>query len=320
MSYLRELAISYAEKEQFSAASLLFVKALKNGDYNTINDLGVMNESIGKYDNARELYEKATEYGCDFAYINLGNIYERGFGVEQDFEKAFHFYKKAQSKNIKEAYNRLGNLYFNGLYVEKDPKLAFKYYKIASKYKESNNEDTNNVLGYFYSAGIGVKKNNRKAFKYFSKAVKQNSLEGRIFLSNCYLEGLGVKKDVSKCLKYLYEAAKYNYPEALFNLAYFYEGGVHTEKDLELANLFLNQAEEVDYFEVPLLKSKMIKLGELENISTNEQVAFNILREYVLRIDNEKELFAYKVFKRDNPTLFDYKKIEEGTLVFGKDN
>lgn len=44
---------------------------------------------------AKECYEKAVELGEPFGYVSLGALYEEGYGVEKDLEKAAEYYRLA---------------------------------------------------------------------------------------------------------------------------------------------------------------------------------------------------------------------------------
>ncbi len=66
------------------------------------------------------------------ADIALGNMYEFGRGVSQDYQKAIEYYSKAVDQDYSRGYYALATLYKSGLGVEKDTPLALKYYTIAA--------------------------------------------------------------------------------------------------------------------------------------------------------------------------------------------
>ncbi|MGN6670543.1 MAG: tetratricopeptide repeat protein [Candidatus Nucleicultricaceae bacterium] len=49
------------------------------------------------------------------AQCNLGWLYKHGFGVAQDYGKAFEWYKKAAEQGLTDAKNNLGAIYQKGL-------------------------------------------------------------------------------------------------------------------------------------------------------------------------------------------------------------
>jgi TPR repeat protein len=59
---------------------------------------------------ARELYEKAADKGSAEAMFNLGMLYDYGYGVAQDLAKAREWYEKAADKGDASAKARLQQL------------------------------------------------------------------------------------------------------------------------------------------------------------------------------------------------------------------
>ena len=105
--------------------------------------------------------EKKANNGDVESLIKLGELYEEGSSVEQNYKKAFEYYLKASEHGSNEATNYIGLLYQDGLGVERDYKKAFEYFKIASdngyKYANSN-------LGFLYLNGLGVERNFKEAY------------------------------------------------------------------------------------------------------------------------------------------------------------
>ncbi|WP_171251809.1 tetratricopeptide repeat protein, partial [Acinetobacter baumannii] len=58
----------------------------------------------------------------------LGILYEEGYGVTQDYKKAFEWYSKAANQGNAEAQNNLGAMYALGQGVEQNYKKAFEWY------------------------------------------------------------------------------------------------------------------------------------------------------------------------------------------------
>jgi TPR repeat protein len=90
-----------------------------------------------------EYYQKAAEKDNADAYYSIGRLYENGYGVEQNYEKALEYYQKAADHNLCAAFNQIGWYYNNGYGVEKDYEKAMEYYEKAlkvytSKFGEEN--------------------------------------------------------------------------------------------------------------------------------------------------------------------------------------
>ena len=56
--------------------------------------------ACGKKDKnkAVDYFKKATDYGSAAGQYNLGCLYEKGYGVEQNYVKAEEYYRKAEEK------------------------------------------------------------------------------------------------------------------------------------------------------------------------------------------------------------------------------
>ena len=70
--------------------------------------------------------------GLDIAQNYIGNIYEIGLGVTQDYSEALKWYTLSAEQGYDFAQNRLGNLYSMGLGVLQDNVTAHMWYNIAS--------------------------------------------------------------------------------------------------------------------------------------------------------------------------------------------
>ena len=67
--------------------------------------------------------------GDSGAYCNLGNMYDEGLGVNQDYKKAVEYYQKACDLGDSGAYCNLGVMYSSGLGVAVDKNKALQLYK-----------------------------------------------------------------------------------------------------------------------------------------------------------------------------------------------
>jgi hypothetical protein len=74
----------------------------------------------------------AAEQGDVEAQVIVGEIYERGLGVEPDFAAAARWYRVAAEAGSRRAQVNLGNLYENGLGVAADPRAALEWYARAA--------------------------------------------------------------------------------------------------------------------------------------------------------------------------------------------
>jgi uncharacterized caspase-like protein len=72
------------------------------------------------------------EQGDQEARVIVGEIYERGLGVEPDFQAAARWYRVAAEAGSRRAQINLGHLYERGLGVAADPLVALDWYRRAA--------------------------------------------------------------------------------------------------------------------------------------------------------------------------------------------
>ncbi len=75
---------------------------------------------------------KAAKLNYPEAQFNVGVMFERGIGTNQNFQEAVFWYKKASENGNKHSLNNLGNMYVNGLGVPKDINVAKSLFYAAS--------------------------------------------------------------------------------------------------------------------------------------------------------------------------------------------
>ena len=85
----------------------------------------------GKYQTALRLFRELAEQGQVHSQRMIGNIYDKGLGVPQNFDKAVHWYSKAATQKDPAAQYHLGLKYANGHGVEKDPMEAYIWFAIS---------------------------------------------------------------------------------------------------------------------------------------------------------------------------------------------
>jgi hypothetical protein len=87
---------------------------------------------------ALRIWMQTAEGGDLEAQTNVGEIYERGMGVEPNYEAAVMWYQKAADKNYSRALFNLGTMYEQGLGVPQDTLKALNLYRQAWGVPEDN--------------------------------------------------------------------------------------------------------------------------------------------------------------------------------------
>jgi TPR repeat protein len=112
----------------------LYEQAFKNGFDLGAEALGYTYEiENSDYDKAKYWYEKGVEKGNANSMFALGQLYEKGLGVDASLEKAIELYKQACVGEFisKEAAYRLGYIYYDGEGVAQDKEKALEYFQKA---------------------------------------------------------------------------------------------------------------------------------------------------------------------------------------------
>jgi TPR repeat protein len=82
---------------------------------------------------AAEYLRRAAQAGSPEAQFELAQLYEKGLGVAQDFERALALYKQSADQDFADALNDLGFIYFQGgLEVTRDPEQGLEYFQKAA--------------------------------------------------------------------------------------------------------------------------------------------------------------------------------------------
>lgn len=102
----------------------------------TVSECSIRGGEYAAYDradlkSALRIWMEAAEAGDAEAQTNVGEIYERGFGVEPNYEAAALWYQKAADQDYSRALFNLGTLYEQGLGVAQDRLTALNLYRRA---------------------------------------------------------------------------------------------------------------------------------------------------------------------------------------------
>lgn len=110
----------------------------------------------------------AAKKGDALAMYEVGRMYERGRGVDQDITKSAQWYKAASDKGQREARARLGILYLEGLGVEQNTKKAAELLISAA---QAGVSAAQYYLATMYENGDGVPRDSQQALKWYKAAA-----------------------------------------------------------------------------------------------------------------------------------------------------
>ena len=148
--------------------------------------------------------------GNGYAMRQLGNLYNEGRGVKQDYKTAIDWFGRAAKASDTYAMCNLGYIYYYGRGAEVDFLKAYKCFAEAAFMKNAN---AMYKLGDMYYYGNHVKEDKSIAFFWYEEAenytcyeYEEASVQYR--LGKCYLYGHGVESDLSEAYNYLSSAEK----------------------------------------------------------------------------------------------------------------
>lgn len=178
---------------------------------------------IHTYENMSEseLRQKAETGDAEAMAILCGKLLEKNRGTE--CKEVLELAQKSAEMNCPSGKNTLGYLYEHGYCVAPNPQKAFELYKEAANEKEPIALCN---VGNCYLRGFVVKKDTTEALKYIEKSAMQGYPLAQYQLAFLYYYGGNtIKKDVSKSIEWLTLASDQGVPTAQYDLSKFYYYG-----------------------------------------------------------------------------------------------
>lgn len=133
-----------------------------------INSVVIHKSTHWRYTQAAFWYLKAAEQGDADAQDALGDLYEKGQGVAQDYAQAVLWHRKAAEQGDADAQESLGDSYLNGQGVSRDYTQAALWYRKAA---EQGDADAQDALGDLYDSGRGVPRDYAEAYFWYDLAA-----------------------------------------------------------------------------------------------------------------------------------------------------
>ena len=116
----------------------------------------------GNYALALQEWSTKAQTGDAEAMNNIGILYNKGLGVEQDEAMAASWYRRAAEIGFANAQFNLANLYYSGNGVERDLKQSAGWYHEAAK---RGHLGAQYFLGLMYEDGEGVPRQCRRPIR-----------------------------------------------------------------------------------------------------------------------------------------------------------
>ena len=259
--------------------------------------------------------------GNVLAIYEIGNLYQRGIGVEIDQEKANYYFEKAL-RGFEQVYEygnkfqqkvdapyleyRIGKMHYYGQGTEKDYEQAFEYLKSAA---DSNNVYAAYNLGNMYYNGEGMEIDKKQAFQYYQKAIdkakkgKENPY-AYYKVASMYEQGEVAAKNEAKAHEYygyaygIFKSFEKDTPDSNteYKLGKMLLDGKGVEKDLEKAEQYLEMSAKNGNIYAQCEYAKiLLSKGDAENAKK----AIGMLRKSALKNNEVAQYILGKVYAED---------------------
>jgi TPR repeat protein len=216
---------------------LLLPAALPGADF----QVGLAAFNRGDFAAALKEWQPLAEQGDANSQYNLGLLYARGQGVQQDYQRALAWYQKAAEQGVPAAEYNLGVMYANGQGVAASPAEASKWFLKAAQVGVG---DAETGLATIYSES-GAFKNYDEAAKWYRTAADQGIASAAFSLGVMYDIGQGVQQNYVEALKWYRQSADGGYASAMTNIAILYYNGQGVKRDLVESYVWFARAQKL---------------------------------------------------------------------------
>ncbi len=176
--------------------------------------------------------QQAAQDGVATAQVQLGQIYEDGRQVPQDYAAARDWYEKAAAQGEAEAQNKLGKMLRSGFGGPQDLNRAFEMLRKAAASKTPQHLFD---LAQMYDNGTGTPQDFTAAAALYDQAAAGGHVEAAVALGLLYQNGHGVAQDLAKARLFYEPAAQTGNSHAQNNLGLLYVRGEGVIQDYEAA-------------------------------------------------------------------------------------
>lgn len=176
------------------------------------------------YNTAIQELEPLSKEGNPDATNMMGQMYENGWGVEKDVEKAKGLYTRGANIGHLDSVNSLRALKNQEFQVE---------LKTVLPAATAGDATAINRLGVMNEFGYGLQRNPTKAFSLYNKAAETGLVAAQHNIGRAYNFGTGVEQNFAEAERWYRKAAKQGHTDAMFFLGTLYsnEHGMDKSQD-----------------------------------------------------------------------------------------
>ena len=142
------------------------------------------------------------EAGDVDARTELGERYEHGRGVVQDYTVAVSWFRRAAEQGYAPGQAALGFMYGTGRGVRQDDAESVRWFRRAV---EQGNTRGQNNLGVMYATGRGLERND--AVRWYRRAAERGNAFAQDNLGAMYRDGRGVAQDYGEAARWFRRSA-----------------------------------------------------------------------------------------------------------------
>ena len=206
------------------------------GDAEAQTELGERYEDgrgvLQDYGIAVSWFRRAAEQGYAPGQAALGFMYMRGRGVAQDDAEGVRWSRRAAEQGNARAQHNLGVSYRDGRGVAQDYGEAVRWSRRAA---EQGRASAQHNLGWMYENGRGVRRDRVEAVRWYRRAAEQGDDFAQASLGAMYASGRGVRRDDEEAVRWYRRAAEQGNDFAQANLGIMYASGRGVRRDDEEA-------------------------------------------------------------------------------------
>lgn len=245
------LAVAYYRLNKFGDKTSDIAKALLKeayelgspyaADYLACIMLNELKEGKDVNKNELVIYIKfGVENELKESIFKYGYIYEKGIGIEQNYEKAYYYYTLAAETKYIKAMIKLGDWYKIGIFLNRNIDLAIKWYEKAAK--EDDMEAIEKLIE-IYERGIGGRRSDIKAIYYVFKLIDLDAIKGKEKLVYYCFKGIGIEENKEKGYELLEEIKEIDLGTAKYINGYLGEEGLIDIDNDEIIRLYMEGIE-----------------------------------------------------------------------------
>lgn len=223
-------------------------RASDSDNVSSLNDLGCLSMwGVGTHRNmkmALSYFMEASMKNNLFATLNLALLYQDGYGVEKDLNKARDLFMRAYESGYTDALVLCGDSYW-----ESEDGMTPDYSKALACYQKAMLRRCPYAafrLGWLYNEGLGVEQDTVKALNYYKQAVSMSYPDALADMGSFYRKGILVERDYKKAMEYLQKAAAKENVKAMYEIYQMFLRGEGVQPDFKLAKEWLRRSMDAD--------------------------------------------------------------------------